>query len=228
MSTRILHVVTNVDRYESKPERATGLWLSELTHAWDRFEQQGYEQRIVSPKGGYCPIEPQSLKAPFYDESAKAWYTNPERMALLGTTASPEEINPQDYDAIYFTGGHGVMFDFPESTGLQELTRAIAARGGVVAAVCHGYCGLLNTTTEDGSLLIEGRDITGFSWAEEKAAMVHSLVPYNVEEEARRRGAHYSKNTLPFTSNVVVDDRLVTGQNPTSAKATADAVVELL
>lgn len=225
---RILHVVTNVDHYASKPERPTGLWLSELTHAWDIFAEHGYEQTIVSSAGGFTPIEPQSLKFPFYDSSAKAWHKNPDQMALLGTTAKPEDINPDDYDVIYFTGGHGVMYDFPDNEGLQALTRSIWNNGGVVSAVCHGYAGLLNTTLDNGNCLIDGRQLTGFSWNEEVAAQVAKLVPYNVEEKIRERGAKYSKTLVPFVSNVVVDGRLVTGQNPTSAKATAKAVVKVL
>ena len=149
-------------------------------------------------------------------------------MALLGTTSKPEDIDPNDYDAIYFTGGHGVMFDFPDSEGLQSITQTIWNNGGVVSAVCHGYAGLLNATDGNGTPLVSGRNLTGFSWAEEIAAMVSKLVPYNVEEEIQKRGAKYSKNIVPFTSNVVVDGRLVTGQNPTSAKATATKVAELV
>lgn len=227
-SPRILHVVTNVDHYAAKPDRATGLWLSELTHAWDIFANLGFEQTIVSPRGGYSPIEPQSLKFPFFDASAKAWHSDPNHMALLGTTSKPEDIDPNNYDAIYFTGGHGVMFDFPDSEGLQSITQTIWNNGGVVSAVCHGYAGLLNTTDGNGIPLVSGRNLTGFSWVEEIAAMVSKMVPYNVEEEIQKRGAKYSKNIVPFTSNVVVDGRFVTGQNPTSAKATATKVAELV
>ena len=113
MPKRILIVVTNVDRYESDPSHPTGLWLSELTHAWDVFEKHGFEQTLVSPAGGRSPLEPRSLKFPNYDASAKAWHSDPERMALLETTKSPDEVDSADYDAIYFTGGHAVMFDFP-------------------------------------------------------------------------------------------------------------------
>ncbi|AZA10418.1 type 1 glutamine amidotransferase domain-containing protein [Corynebacterium gerontici] len=228
MTKRILHIVTNVAKYETKPERPTGLWLSELTHAWDEFEAQGYEQHIASPKGGFCPIEPQSLKFPFFDESAKAWYTNIQRMQLLGDTAAVADLDAEAYDAIYLTGGHGVMFDFPESEGLQHLIRDIADRGGVVASVCHGYCGLVNVRDTHGELLVNGRKLTGFSWMEEKVAGVSKIVPYNIEERIKERGAEYSKKPIPFVSNVVVDERLVTGQNPSSAKAVAEAVVETM
>ncbi len=228
MSTRILLVVTNVDHYDADPSHPTGLWLSELTHAYDLFAEHGFEQTIVSPAGGKVPLEPRSLKLPNYDKSARAWHDAPARMALLDNTASPEQVDSADYDAIYFTGGHAVMFDFPGSEGLQRITREIYERGGVVGAVCHGYCGLLDTRLSDGSYLVAGRSITGFSWREEVLAGVAKLVPYNVEERMRERGAHYSKALLPFVSNAVVDGRLVTGQNPGSAKETAAKVAALL
>ncbi|MCC7253203.1 type 1 glutamine amidotransferase domain-containing protein [Hyphomicrobium sp.] len=227
MSKRILHVVSNVAHY-ADPSQPTGLWLSELTHAYDVFATNGYRQRLVSPKGGVSPLEPRALKWPLLDGSAKAWLADPARSALLSATARPDEIDPADYDAIYFTGGHAVMWDFPESEGLQRITRSIWERGGIVSAVCHGYCGLLNTRLSDGALLVAGKRITGFSWAEEVLAGVAKRMPYNAEAEMRRRGALYEKAFLPFVSHVVADGRLVTGQNPFSAKATAKQVVALL
>lgn len=227
MSKRVLHVVTNVAHYDD-PSEPTGLWLSELTHAWDVFAAKGFEQRIVSPKGGRSPLEPRALKWPLLDASAKAWLADKKRLALLASTARPDEINPADYDAIYFTGGHAVMWDFPDDEGLQSITRAIWERGGIVSSVCHGYCGLLNTTLSDGSLLVAGKHLTGFSWTEEVLAGVARKIPYNAEEEMKRRGALYEKALLPFVSHAVVDGRLVTGQNPGSAKATATKVAALL
>jgi hypothetical protein len=117
MTTRILIVVTNVGHYEVDPSQPTGLWLSELTHAYDVFERRRFEQTIVSPAGGRSPLEPRSLTFPSYDASARAWRTDPNRMALLEHTVGPDAIDPAGYDAIYFTGGHAVMFDFPGSEG---------------------------------------------------------------------------------------------------------------
>lgn len=227
MTKRILHVVTNVSHYDD-PSHPTGLWLSELVHAWEVFQAHGFEQSIVSPQGGLVPLEPRSLKFPSYDKAAKSWHNDPARMALLENTASPEKINSADYDAIYFTGGHAVMYDFPDSEGLQRITREIWERGGIVSSVCHGYCGLLNTKLSDGSLLVEGRKVTGFAWKEEVLARVNKLVPYNAEDEMKGRGALYEKALLPFVSYAIADGNLVTGQNPGSAKATAQKVAALL
>ncbi|GCE82008.1 type 1 glutamine amidotransferase domain-containing protein [Komagataeibacter diospyri] len=227
MSRHILHVATNIAHFDN-PAHPTGLWLSELTHAWDEFAARGYEQRIISPRGGKVPLDPRALKWTMRDASSRAWLADPAKMALLSSTPCPADINPQDYDAIYFTGGHGVMWDFPDNEDLQAITRAVWEKGGIVSAVCHGYCGLLNTRLTDGSFLVSGRKITGFSWTEERLAGVSREIPYNAEAEMKARGALYEKALLPFMSHVVADGKLVTGQNPSSARATARKVASLL
>ena len=160
MGKRILHVVSNVSHFDD-PSVPTGLWLSELTHAYDEFSSQGYTQEIVSPRGGVSPLEPRALKWPLLDQSARTWLHDPGRMALLNTTLKPADIDADVFDAIYFTGGHAVMWDFPDSEGLQYITRSICEKGGIVSTVCHGYCGLLNTRLADGSLLVAGKQLTG-------------------------------------------------------------------
>ncbi len=165
---------------------------------------------------------------PNADASAKRWLSDSASMALLSSTARPDELDPNDFDAIYYPGGHAVMYDFPNDEGLQRLTRSIYEHGVVVAPVCHGYCGLLNTKLSDGSLLVAGRSLTGFSWMEEIQAGLAKQVPCDAEEEMKRRGALFEKALLPFLPKAVVDGRLVTGQNPQSAKITAEKVVELL
>jgi putative intracellular protease/amidase len=227
MPKRIIHVVTNVAHYDA-PDEPTGLWLSELTHAWDRFEAQGYEQIVVSPRGGLSPLEPRALKWPLLDASAKAWLDASQRMALLAGTKRPEDIDPNEFDALYFTGGHAVMWDFPDDPGLQVLARTIWERGGIVASVCHGYCGLLNVTLSDGTRLVAGKDVTGFAWSEEVVAGVARKVPYNAEAEMKQRGAHYKKALLPFLPYTCVDGRLITGQNPFSARRVAEKIVAAL
>ena len=227
MPKRVLNVVTNVGHYDDA-DHPTGLWLSELTHAWHIFEEHGFEQTLVSPAGGAVPLEPRALKFPNYDKTAKAWRADPDKMALLESTLSPDQVDSADFDAIYFTGGHAVMYDFRDSEGLQRITRELFERNAVVSSVCHGYCGLLNTTLSDGSHLIAGKKMTGFAWQEEVLARVDKLVPYNAEEEAKARGALYEKATLPFVSYVVVDGNLVTGQNQNAGPMVARELLRLL
>lgn len=227
MSKRILHVVTNVEKYAGS-QRATGLWLGELTHAYDEFEKKNYLQDIVSPKGGLSPLEPKSLGRFVADRSVMARKHDPEFMKKLEQTFKPTEIHWQDYDAIYYTGGHGVMFDFLDNQDLQRITQNIYEDGGIVSAVCHGYCGLLNVKLSNGKYLIDGRKMTGFTWTEEILAGVAKEVPYNAEEMAKQHGADFSKCLIPLAPHVVADSTLITGQNPFSAKKTALAVIQTL
>jgi putative intracellular protease/amidase len=120
------------------------------------------------------------------------------------------------------------MYDFPGSEGLQRISREIYENCGVVASVCHGYCGLLDITLSNGTNLVDGKRVTGFAWQEEKLARVDKLVPYNAEDEMKARGALYEKGRIPFMSYAIADGNLVTGQNPGSAKATAKLIVETL
>ncbi|ENW81201.1 hypothetical protein F909_02492 [Acinetobacter sp. ANC 3929] len=227
MSKRILHVVTNVSEYKGI-HRPTGLWLGELTHAYDEFEKQNYIQDIVSPLGGHSPVEPKSLERFVADASVLKRKNDPAFMQLLKTTKKPSEINWQDYDVIYYTGGHGVMWDFLDNAELQDITKNIYEKGGIVSSVCHGYCGLLNVQLSNGQYLIEGKKLTGFAWCEEVLAGVAKKVPYNAEELAKQRGAHYERKFIPFVPNVVRDHNLITGQNPFSARVTAIAIIDAL
>ncbi len=130
MTKRILNVVTNVSHYDD-PSHPTGLWLSELTHAWHVFEEAGFEQTLVSPAGGGgCRWSP-APEVPELRQDSQAWRADPERMALLKTTLAPEEVDSSEYDAIYFTGGHAVMYDFPRQRGpAADHSRDLGARGG--------------------------------------------------------------------------------------------------
>ncbi|WP_432559011.1 type 1 glutamine amidotransferase domain-containing protein [Granulicoccus sp. GXG6511] len=223
---RVLALVTNTADYEQVGYR-TGLWLGELTHFQDVLEEAGYEVEIASPRGGYVPIDPVSLSTMMLKMGGtEKRYADPAYMATLQESLSVTEIRVEDYDAIYLTGGHGTMFDFREPE-VAQLVGQFADAGKVVAAVCHGPVGLLDVTLADGTPLLAGRKVTGFSWREEKMADRRDAVPFNLEKELGRRGK-YDKAALPMKPNVVVDGTLVTGQNPTSAKGVGKAVVKLL
>lgn len=228
MTKTILHVVTNVDAYRGQEGHPTGLWLTELTHAWQVFEQAGFRQLLVSPKGGAVPLEPRSLEAPMLDAHAKQWIKDPAKQELLQKTLSPDRVDPSQIDAIYFTGGHAVMYDFLDNPELHSITSQLFEAGKIVSSVCHGFCGLLNVKLSDGSYLISGRQLTGFSWQEEILAEVAELVPYNAEELAVKHGAQYTKSEVPFQAYAVQDKNLITGQNPASAQKTAELVVQAL
>ena len=227
-TNRILIIVTNVAEYEKVGYR-TGLWLGEMTHFWDVTEKAGYQMDIASPSGGYVPIDPESLAASVLkDGDTHKRYEDRSYMNQLLDTRKVDDVNAAAYDAIYMTGGHGVCFDFPRSVSLAKLTATLYEAGKVVAAVCHGPAGLLEVKLSNGDYLIAGKNLTGFSWSEEVKAGRAQAVPYNLEEELQKRGAKYGKAWMAFSSHVVEDGLLITGQNPASAEGVGKAVVEKL
>ena len=226
-TNRILVIVTNVNEYEKVGYR-TGLWLGELTHFYDFVVENGYDVDIASPAGGFVPIDPESLAHDYLDELGTGErYRDREFMNLLDQSKKIADVDVDDYDAIYFTGGHGVMFDF-RGDELGALTAKFYESGKIVSAVCHGPAGLLNVPLSTGEALIAGKNVTGFSWPEEELAQRADAVPFNLQEEMAKIGANYSLADKPFETHVVEDGRLITGQNPGSARAVAEAVVGAL
>jgi putative intracellular protease/amidase len=149
-------------------------------------------------------------------------------MNRLGTTLTPTDIKSDDYVAIYYTGGHGVIWDFPDNEILQTLSRKIYEKGGFVSSVCHGALGLLNIQLLDGTLLIKGKNVTGFSNEEEKLVELYKVVPFLTETELAKRGAMYQKADKPWGTFALEDSRLITGQNPASGGAVADLLIAAL
>ena len=227
MAQKILVVITNHDSYPAKKKK-TGLWLSELTHFYEVLEKHGIEMDFVSPKGGAVPLDKTSIRTIVMDASTRAFYKNPAFMKRLENTMSPDEVKWEDYAAVYYTGGHGTMWDFPDNDRLQDISRKIYESGGVISAVCHGTSALLNIKLPEGQYLINDKQVTGFSDLEENMTLVKDQLPFLLEDEIKKRGAHYKKGGIPFTSYAVRDGRLVTGQNPQSARAVATEVHILL
>ena len=227
-TNRILVIVTSTGEYEKVGYR-TGLWLGELTHFYDVAEQAGYDVTIASIQGGPVPLDPESLAHTVLgDLGTDLRYTDRRFMDRLKDTMAVAQAGVDDYDAIYLTGGHGVMFDFHQSRALETLIARFHDTGRIVSAVCHGPCGLLDVTLSNGEPLVKGRNVTGFSWREEELAQRADAVPYSLEDRLRELGAGYSTAVQPFVVLVVEDGRLITGQNPGSAKAVAEAVVRHL
>ena len=225
---KILIIVTNAGDYEKVGFR-TGLWLGELTHFWDVIEQAGFSMDIASPSGGDIPLDPESLSHDYLAEmSTDKHYRDRQFMNLLKDTKKIADVNIQDYDAIYLTGGHGTMFDFRQSDDLGSLISNFYQNDKVVSSVCHGASGLLNARLNTGDSLVKGKKVTGFSWAEEIVAKRDNAVPYNLEDELKKLGANYSKTDKPFEVHVIEDGHLITGQNPGSARAVAEALVKRL
>lgn len=223
--TKALIVLTNVEQYE-KIDRATGLWFGELTHFYDVMIRENIAVDFVSPKGGYVPLDPHSLA--FMTESDWAYYKDEDfRNQALANSLKPSQVKADDYDIIYYTGGHGTMWDFADNAELAELARSIHQKGGIISSVCHGAAGLLAIVDQVGTPLIAGKRVAGFSNAEEAANGTSDAVPFLTQDELIAKGGLYQE-AQPFSSFVVTDGRLVTGQNPQSAAAVGLAVLDLI
>ena len=225
MPKKILVVLTATEKYPNL-NRATGVWLGEAVHFVEKVERAGFAVDYVTPAGGYTPIDPHSLA--MAEPIDWEWYHNRQFMNRLGATLKPSDVNPGDYAAIYFVGGHGVLWDFPDNADFQQLSRKIYENGGIVSSVCHGAVGLLNITLSDGALLIKGKQVTGFSDEEERLAQLDQYVPFLTEAELKKRGAAYRKAEKPWEAFAIADHRVITGQNPASGGAVADLVIKAL
>ncbi len=221
---KILCVVTS-NNVKGNTGIPTGFWLSELTHPMAKFEAAGYETVLASIKGGKPPIDEGSLD--FSDAINKKFWDNPTFQKKYQNTLKLSEVNAKDYVAIFFAGGHGVMWDFPDSAAIDKVTREIYENGGVVSAVCHGPAALVNVKLSNGNYLVAGKNVTGFTNAEEDEVQGTKIVPFLLADKLNEHGAthHAAAN---WSDNVVVDGRLVTGQNPASAASVGDAVIKIL
>jgi len=200
--------------------RKTGAYLGEVTHPFEELREAGYEIDFVSPQGGAAPLDGVNLEDPIN----KKWMSDAEFKKKISTTLTPSEVEVRLYAGIFFAGGHGTMFDFPQNTKLAEIAAQIYESGGVVGAVCHGPSGLVNIKLSDGSFLVSGKQVSAFSNSEEEAVKLTEQMPFLLETKLKERGALYSKSPN-FEPHSVSDQRLVTGQNPASAADVARKMI---
>jgi len=213
---KILIVVTSHDDLGGAGK--TGFYVPEVAHPWHVFKQAGYQIDLVSPQGGEPPQDGVDLEDPIQ----RAFLDDAEVARKLANTRRPEEVNPADYAAILYAGGHGTMWDFPDNTDLANLARDI-----YVAAVCHGPAALVNITLSDGTYLVDGKQISVFTDEEEAAVGLTDVVPFLLQSALEERGAK-NVGAPNFQAKVSVDGRLVTGQNPASAAPVAERIVAVL
>lgn len=221
---KALVVVTSHDRL-GDTGKETGYYLPEVTHPYYALRDAGVEVDIASPRGGEAPMDPISRDTK--DPANARFLDTPADRDKLTDTRPLAAIDPAEYDAILFAGGHGTMWDFRGNADVQRLAAAIYERGGVVAAVCHGPAALVDVALSSGDYLVAGKRVTGFSNAEEEAAELTSVVPFLLETMLVERGGRYECAGL-WQERVVTDERLVTGQNPASAAEVGRAVARLL
>lgn len=201
----------------------TGFAMVELTHPLEVFEAEGIPVEIASIRGGHPPIDFFDLTDPVND---RFWKDRTFRDQLANSLILAE-LDPSRYSAVFFAGGHGTMWDFADSAAVQRVICDIWEAGGVVSAVCHGPAALVNATLSDGSYLVAGKKVAAFTDDEETEVGYTEVVPYLLASTLKSRGA-LLQPAPNWTENVVVDGRLVTGQNPSSAHGVGVAIVELL
>ena len=223
---KILLVLTSHDELGNTGEK-TGFWLEELAAPYYAFIDAGAELILASPKGGQPPLDPKSNEPDFQTEATHRFDTDPVAIHKLAHTRKLREISITDFDAVFYPGGHGPLWDLAEDPHSIALIEQMIAAGKPVAAVCHAPGVLRHVKAADGTPLVRGKQVTGFTNTEEDAVGLTAIVPFLVEDMLKQNGGVYSKlgDWQPYA---VTDGLLVTGQNPASSEAAAQALLKLL
>ncbi|MEU7476563.1 type 1 glutamine amidotransferase domain-containing protein [Lentzea sp. NPDC042327] len=222
----VLIVLTSHDEL-GDTGRKTGFWLEELAAPYYRLKEAGATLTLASPKGGRPPLDPKSDEPDTQTDDTRRFAADPEAEAALSSTVALSAVDPADYDAVFYPGGHGPLWDLAEDTDSIRVIQDTLRAGKPVALVCHAPGVLRHVTGEDGEPLVKGRSVTGFTNGEEDGAGLTDVVPFLVEDELKAKGGDYSKGP-DWGSYVVRDGLLITGQNPASSAEAADALVALL
>ena len=219
-------VLTSHDRLGNTGEK-TGFWLEEFAAPYYVLKDAGLDVTLASPKGGQPPLDPRSDDPKSETEAMRRFKSDPEAKAALANTVKLSDVSADEYDAVFYPGGHGPLWDLSDDRNSIALIERIYATGKPVAAVCHGPAAFRRAQAPDGTPLVRGKSVTGFSNTEEAAVGLTDVVPFSVEDMLKQNGGEYSKaeNWQPYA---VTAGNLVTGQNPASSEATARALVGLL
>lgn len=220
MNKRALIVVTSNDKLGNTTDK-TGWFLAEVSHVFWPLYNDGFIVDFASPKGGIAPLERKSMKL---DDPENKSFVEKFNADLGLITAATKDIDSSKYSVIYFAGGHGTMWDFPEDENIQRLVKEIYEAGGIVSAVCHGPSALVNVKLSDGKYLVDGKKINSFTDDEEREVQKDSIVPFLLESKLRERGGKFEAGKN-WADQVVVDGRLITGQNPQSASHLGKTIV---
>jgi putative intracellular protease/amidase len=223
---KILIVLTSNDRLGDTGEK-TGFWLEELAAPYCVLRDAGADITLASPAGGQPPMDPRSDRPEAQTESTERFRRDPDAQHQLAHTNKLAGVSADDFDAVFYPGGHGPMWDLPDNPESIAVIEALVRDHKPVAAVCHGPAALINARTPVGAHVVAGQNVTGFSNTEENKVGLADVVPFLLEDRLRERAAFYS-NGPDFAPYVVVDDGLVTGQNPASSAPTANALLEVL
>lgn len=205
----------------------TGLWIEEFATPYYLLKDAGVQITIASPTGGISPVDPRSAKPEYSNDAIKRFYADADAQKALNNTIALKSINAKNYDAVYYPGGHGPMWDIPENKYSIQLIETLYNSGKPIAFVCHAPAALKNVKTKDGNLLIKGKKIAGFANSEEHAGHTEAGVPFLLEDMLVASGANYIKGP-DWASFAVTDGLLVSGQNPHSSEAVTQRIVALL
>ncbi|MDB6026157.1 MAG: ThiJ/PfpI domain protein [Verrucomicrobiales bacterium] len=222
---KILMVLTSHDQL-GNTGRKTGFWLEEFAAPYFVFRDAGVELTLASPKGGQPPIDPKSDLKENQTSAMERFKQDQEAQRALSRTARLADMRADDFDTIFYVGGHGPMWDLVDNPDSIALIESFYNSGKPVAAVCHSPA-VFHRVTYQGVPLVKGKRVTGFTNGEEAAVHLTDVVPFLVEDELKRIGGRYEK-APDWESFAVVDGRLVTGQNPASSTAAAHALLELV
>ncbi len=217
---RALIVATSCNQLPSG--HPTGLWAEEFAVPYMALTKAGVQVTVASPAGGAVPIDEKSQPS---EKEAQEWAP---ALSALHTTRTLASVKDEAFDLIFLPGGHGPLVDLASDATLQEMLSRQDAEGKLIAAVCHGPAGLLHVRRREGSPLLKGRRVTGFTNMEERLAGLHDKVPFLLEDEMKAQGGDYHSALLPMLSHVERDGHLITGQNPRSSEAIGEAMVEAL
>ena len=220
---KVLIVLTSHDRLGDTGEK-TGFWLEELAAPYRRFKEAGYDITLASPAGGRPPLDPKSSAPASQSEDTRWFESDAEATAALASTVRLDSVSAADYDAIFYPGGHGPLWDLAEDPASIRLIESAVRAGKPVALVCHAPGVLRRVTGEDGRPLVAGKRVTGFSNSEEAAAGLVDVVPFLVEDELVKLGGEYERSE-DWAPHVAEDGLLITGQNPASSTPVADALI---
>ncbi|MGR9086642.1 MAG: type 1 glutamine amidotransferase domain-containing protein [Gammaproteobacteria bacterium] len=223
---KVLIVLTSHDTLGDTGEK-TGFWLEEFAAPYYALKDAGAEITLASPNGGQPPLDPKSDEPGFQTEATLRFKSDKAAQSALAKTLTLAEIAALDFDAVFYPGGHGPLWDLAENRDSIALINAFFAAGKPVAAVCHAPCVLRHARSPDGAPLVRGKRVTGFSNSEEAAVRLTEVVPFRVEDELIRLGGIYSKAD-DWQPHRVVDGHLITGQNPASSEAVAESLLDLL
>lgn len=222
----ILMVLTSHDQLGNTGKK-TGFWLEEFAAPYYTLTAAGAHITLASPLGGQPPLDPKSDEPESQTEATRRFKADPQAQALLANTAKLAEMQVADFDAVFYPGGHGPLWDLAEDRHSIKLIEDMLAAGKPVGAVCHAPGVLRHVKTADGTPLVRGKQVTGFTNSEEAAVGLTDIVPFLVEDMLTQHGGNYSKSG-DWQSYVVTDGLLVTGQNPASSEAAAAALLKLL